>query len=43
MRDQARHLVMRHLANLESVCTYEGTHDLHMLGVGETVTWISGG
>ena len=32
--------IMRHLANLESVYTYEGTHDLHLLVVGEAVTGI---
>ena len=34
--------VMRHMANLESVYTYEGTHDMHLLVVGEAVTGISG-
>ncbi|MDH4347812.1 MAG: acyl-CoA dehydrogenase family protein, partial [Gemmatimonadota bacterium] len=29
---------MRHLANLESVYTYEGTHDMHSLILGEAVT-----
>ncbi len=33
--------VMRHMANLESVYTYEGTHDMHVLVVGEAVTGIS--
>jgi glutaryl-CoA dehydrogenase len=33
--------VMRHMANLESVYTYEGTHDMHTLIVGEAVTGIS--
>jgi glutaryl-CoA dehydrogenase len=32
--------VMRHMANLETVYTYEGTHDLHLLVVGEAVTGI---
>ena len=32
---------MRHLANLESVYTYEGTHDMHTLIVGEEVTGIA--
>jgi glutaryl-CoA dehydrogenase len=32
--------VMRHMANLESVYTYEGTHDMHVLVVGEAVTGI---
>jgi glutaryl-CoA dehydrogenase len=29
---------MRHMANLESVYTYEGTHDMHSLIVGEAIT-----
>jgi glutaryl-CoA dehydrogenase len=29
---------MRHLCNLESVYTYEGTHDIHTLVVGEEIT-----
>jgi len=32
---------MRHLANLESVYTYEGTHDMHTLILGEEITGIS--
>ncbi len=32
---------MRHLANLESVYTYEGTHDMHTLILGEQVTGLS--
>ncbi len=32
--------VMRHMANLETVYTYEGTHDMHLLIVGEAVTGI---
>jgi glutaryl-CoA dehydrogenase len=32
--------VMRHMANLESVYTYEGTHEMHTLVIGETVTGI---
>ena len=32
---------MRHLANLESVYTYEGTHDIHTLVLGQAVTGIS--
>jgi len=32
---------MRHLANLESVYTYEGTHDMHTLILGEDVTGIA--
>lgn len=30
--------VMRHSANLESVKTYEGTHDIHTLILGEDIT-----
>ena len=30
----------RHMCNLESVYTYEGTHDIHTLVVGEAVTGI---
>jgi len=33
--------VMRHMANLESVNTYEGTFDIHTLIVGEDITGIS--
>ncbi|WP_423149228.1 acyl-CoA dehydrogenase family protein [Rubrolithibacter danxiaensis] len=33
--------VMRHLMNLESVITYEGTHDIHLLITGEDITGIS--
>ena len=32
--------VMRHMANLESVYTYEGTHDMQILMVGEAITSI---
>ena len=31
---------MRHLANLESVYTYEGTHDIHALILGRAQTGI---
>jgi len=30
--------VMRHSANLESVKTYEGTHEMHTLIIGEDIT-----
>jgi glutaryl-CoA dehydrogenase len=30
--------IMRHMANLESVYTYEGTHEMHTLVIGEEVT-----
>ncbi|MEJ7693255.1 acyl-CoA dehydrogenase family protein [Daejeonella sp.] len=33
--------VMRHMMNLESVVTYEGTHDIHLLITGMDVTGIS--
>ena len=32
--------VMRHMANLESVKTYEGTHDIHTLIIGQDITGI---
>jgi len=32
--------VIRHMMNLESVKTYEGTHDIHNLVIGHTVTGI---
>ncbi|MEX2049596.1 MAG: acyl-CoA dehydrogenase family protein [Gemmatimonadota bacterium] len=31
---------MRHMANLESVYTYEGTHDVHSLILGQTLTGL---
>ncbi len=31
---------MRHMANLESVYTYEGTHDMHSLILGQDITGI---
>jgi glutaryl-CoA dehydrogenase len=33
--------VMRHEANLESVLTYEGTHEMHTLIVGEDLTGLA--
>ncbi len=33
--------VMRHLMNLETVSTYEGTHDIHTLILGQEVTGIA--
>lgn len=33
--------IMRHMMNLESVITYEGTHDVHLLITGYDVTGIS--
>ena len=32
--------IMRHMANLESVVTYEGTHDIHLLITGMDITGI---
>jgi glutaryl-CoA dehydrogenase len=32
---------MRHMANLESVYTYEGTHDMHSLILGQEITGIA--
>ena len=32
--------IMRHMANLESVVTYEGTHDIHLLILGKEITGI---
>jgi glutaryl-CoA dehydrogenase len=32
---------MRHMANLESVYTYEGTHDMHTLILGQEVTGLN--
>jgi glutaryl-CoA dehydrogenase len=32
--------IMRHMMNLESVKTYEGTHDIHTLVIGQRVTGI---
>lgn len=32
---------MRHAANLESVLTYEGTHEMHTLVIGESITGIA--
>jgi glutaryl-CoA dehydrogenase len=33
--------VWRHMANLETVSTYEGTHDIHALILGESITGIA--
>jgi glutaryl-CoA dehydrogenase len=33
--------IMRHMNNLESVYTYEGTNDIHKLVIGEKITGIS--
>jgi glutaryl-CoA dehydrogenase len=37
----AEYSAMRHMANLESVYTYEGTHDIHSLVLGQAVTGLS--
>jgi glutaryl-CoA dehydrogenase len=34
------HPVMRHMMNLETVHTYEGTHDIHTLVLGQYLTGI---
>jgi len=31
---------IRHLANIESVFTYEGTHEMHTLIIGEDITGL---
>jgi len=36
----AEYPIMRHMANLESVYTYEGTHDVHNLILGRWITGI---
>lgn len=33
--------IMRHMMNLESVVTYEGTHDIHLLILGNEITGIA--
>jgi glutaryl-CoA dehydrogenase len=33
--------IMRHMNNLETVSTYEGTHDIHRLVIGQRITGIS--
>ncbi len=33
--------VIRHMCNLESVKTYEGTNDIHSLAIGQAITGIS--
>ena len=37
----AEYSAMRHMANLESVYTYEGTHDVHTLILGQAMTGMS--
>jgi glutaryl-CoA dehydrogenase len=36
-----RYSVIRHFMNIESVYTYEGTHDIHTLVVGQDITGIN--
>jgi len=38
----AEYQALRHLANLESVYTYEGTHDVHTLVLGQAIqqAWV---
>ena len=33
--------IMRHMCNLESVYTYEGTHEVHTLILGKDITGLS--
>ncbi len=35
------HTVMRHMVNLETVSTYEGTEEMHLLSVGQAVTGLA--
>ncbi|HWZ57621.1 MAG TPA: acyl-CoA dehydrogenase family protein [Gemmatimonadaceae bacterium] len=37
----AEYSAMRHMENLESVYTYEGTHDIHTLILGQAVTGLN--
>jgi glutaryl-CoA dehydrogenase len=37
----AEYAAMRHMENLESVYTYEGTHDIHTLILGQAVTGLN--
>jgi glutaryl-CoA dehydrogenase len=37
----AEYPVIRHMCNLESVKTYEGTHNIHTLVLGEHITGIA--
>jgi glutaryl-CoA dehydrogenase len=37
----AEYSAMRHMANLESVYTYEGTHEMHTLIVGQDITGLA--
>ena len=33
--------IMRHVCNLETVFTYEGTHEIHTLAVGRALTGLN--
>jgi glutaryl-CoA dehydrogenase len=35
------HVCFRHMCNLESVRTYEGTHDIHLLALGQSITGMA--
>jgi glutaryl-CoA dehydrogenase len=35
------HPVIRHMLNLETVSTYEGTQDIHTLSIGRDITGLS--
>lgn len=35
------HSVMRHMNNLETVSTYEGTEEMHTLSIGRALTGIA--
>jgi glutaryl-CoA dehydrogenase len=37
----AEYAAMRHMENLESVYTYEGTHDIHTLVLGQAITGLN--
>lgn len=37
----AEYPIMRHAANLESVYTYEGTHEVHTLAIGRALTGLN--
>ena len=37
----AEYASMRHMENLESVYTYEGTHDVHSLVLGQAITGLN--
>ena len=37
----AEYPVMRHMNNIESVFTYEGTHDIHLLITGMDITGLN--